>query len=118
ERLRAERARLLRKIGRGRDLAAALEGDAGALVGDARLRALAERASLLDASGESEASLEVRLMALAEFPADGALLGAARRRLESTGRAAESLRLAEAAVERVAEAPERARLLRDTAELR
>jgi tetratricopeptide (TPR) repeat protein len=118
ERLRAERARLLRKIGRGRDLAAALEGDAGALVGDARLRALAERASLLDASGESEASLEVRLMALAEFPADGALLGAARRRLESTGRAADSLRLAEAAVERVAEAPERARLLRDIAQLR
>jgi tetratricopeptide (TPR) repeat protein len=118
ERLRAERARLLRKIGRGRDLAAALEGDAGALVGDARLRALAERASLLDASGESEASLEVRLMALAEFPADAALLGAARRRLESTGRAADSLRLAEAAVERVADTAERARLLRDIAQLR
>jgi hypothetical protein len=118
EGLRAERARLLRKIGRGRDLAAALEGDAGALVGEARLKALAERASLLDAGGEPEAALEVRLMALAEFPADIALLGAARRRLESTGRAAESLRLAEAAVERVAEVAERARLLRDIATLR
>jgi tetratricopeptide (TPR) repeat protein len=116
-RLRAERARLLRKIGRGRDLAAALEGDAGALVGDGRLRALAERASLLDAAGEFEAALDVRLMALAEFPADIALLGAARRRLESTGRPVESLRLAIAAVERVAEATEKLRLQRDIAVL-
>jgi tetratricopeptide (TPR) repeat protein len=116
-RLRAERARLLRKIGRGRELAAALEGDAGALVGDARLRALGERASLLDAAGEFEAALEVRLMALAEFPADIPLLGAARRRLESTGRPVESLRLAVAAVERVAETSEKLRLLRDIAVL-
>jgi tetratricopeptide (TPR) repeat protein len=117
ERLRAERARLLRKIGRGRELAAALEGDAAALVGDARLRALAERASLLDAAGEGEAALDVRLMALAEFPADLALLGAARRRLESTGRPGESLRLAVAAVERVADVAEKLRLLRDIAAL-
>jgi tetratricopeptide (TPR) repeat protein len=116
-RLRAERARLLRKIGRGRELAAALEGDAGALVGDARLRALAERASLLDAAGEFEAALDVRLMALAEFPADLALLGAARRRMESTGRPGESLRLALAAVERVADVGEKLRLLRDIAVL-
>jgi tetratricopeptide (TPR) repeat protein len=116
-RLRSERARLLRKIGRARDLAAALEGDAGALVGEERLRALAERASLLDAAGEGEAALEVRLMALAEFPADLALLGAARRRLESTGRRADSLRLAVAAVERVGEDSEKLRLLRDIAVL-
>ncbi|HTA19135.1 MAG TPA: hypothetical protein VK989_07565, partial [Polyangia bacterium] len=116
-RLRAERARLLRKIGRGRELAAALEGDAGALVGDDRLRALAERASLLDAAGEFEAALDVRLMALAEFPADLPLLGAARRRLESTGRPLESLRLAVAAVERVVDVREKLRLLRDIAAL-
>ena len=78
-RLRSERARLLRKIGRGRELAAALEADAAALVGDDRLRALSERASLLDAAGEFEAALDVRLMALAEFPADLPLVGAARR---------------------------------------
>jgi tetratricopeptide (TPR) repeat protein len=116
-RLRAERARLLRKIGRGRELANALEADAGALVGDERLKALAERASLLDAAGEFEAALDVRLMALAEFPADMPLLGAARRRLESTGRPAESLRLAVAAVERVADAGEKLRLRRDIAVL-
>jgi tetratricopeptide (TPR) repeat protein len=116
-RLRAERARLLRKIGRGRDLAAALEGDAAALGGDDRLRALAERATLLDSAGELEAALDVRLIALAEFPADLALLGAARRRLESTGRPAESLRLALAAVERVAEPSEKLRLQRDIAVL-
>jgi tetratricopeptide (TPR) repeat protein len=116
-RLRAERARLLRKIGRGRELAAALEADAGALVGDERLKALSERASLLDAAGELEAALDVRLMALAEFPADLALVGAARRRLEGTGRPAESLRLAVAAVERVADVPEKLRLLRDIAAL-
>ena len=116
-RLRAERARLLRKIGRGRELAAALEADAAALVGDDRLRALSERASLLDAAGEFEAALDVRLMALAEFPADLPLVGAARRRLESTGRPAESLRLAVAAVERVADVSEKLRLLRDIAAL-
>jgi tetratricopeptide (TPR) repeat protein len=116
-RLRGERARLLRKIGRGRELAAALEADAAALVGDERLRALAERATLLDAAGEFEAALDVRLMALAEFPADLPLVGAARRRLESTGRPAESLRLAVAAVERVADLPEKLRLLRDIAAL-
>jgi tetratricopeptide (TPR) repeat protein len=116
-RLRSERARLLRKIGRGRELAAALEADAAALVGDERLRALAERATLLDAAGELEAALDVRLMALAEFPADLPLVGAARRRLESTGRPAESLRLAVAAVERVANVPEKLRLLRDIAAL-
>jgi tetratricopeptide (TPR) repeat protein len=116
-RLRRERARLLRKIGRGRELAAALEADAAALVGDERLRALSERASLLDAAGEFEAALDVRLMALAEFPGDLLLVGAARRRLESTGRPAESLRLALAAVERVADVPEKLRLLRDIAAL-
>jgi len=116
-RLRAERARLLREIGRGRDLAAALEGDAGALTGAERLAALAERAFLLDAAGEPERALEVRLLALAEFPADVPLLSAARRRLESTGRPAESLRLAAAAVERVANARERLALLRDIAVL-
>jgi Tetratricopeptide repeat len=116
-RLRRERARLLRKIGRARELAAALEADAAALVGDERLRALAERASLLDAAGELEAALDVRLMALAEFPGDLPLVGASRRRLESTGRPAESLRLAVAAVERVAEVGEKLRLLRDIAAL-
>jgi tetratricopeptide (TPR) repeat protein len=116
-RLRAERARLLRKIGRGRELAAALEADAAALVGDARLRALSERASLLDAAGEPEAALDVRLMALAEFPGDLTLVGAARRRLESTGRPGESLRLAVAGVERVVDVGEKLRLLRDIAAL-
>jgi tetratricopeptide (TPR) repeat protein len=116
-RLRGDRARLLRKIGRGRELAMALEADAAALVGDDRLRALAERASLLDAAGEFEAALDVRLMALAEFPADLPLVGAARRRLESTGRPAESLRLAVAAVERVVDVSEKLRLLRDIASL-
>jgi Tfp pilus assembly protein PilF len=116
-RLRSERARLLRKIGRGRELAAALEADAAALVGDERLRALAERASLLDAAGEFEAALDVRIMALAEFPGDLPLAGAARRRLESTGRPVESLRLAVAAVERVAGVAEKLRLLREIAAL-
>ena len=43
-RVRGERARLLRSLGRPRELAAALEKDAGALLGDARLPVLAEQA--------------------------------------------------------------------------
>jgi tetratricopeptide (TPR) repeat protein len=116
-RLRTERARLLRQIGRVRDLAAVLERDAGALAGEARRQALAERAALLDAAGEPERALEVRLMALAEFPADLAILGAARARLETTGRPGESLRLAVAAVDGVTDRTEKLRLLRDIAVL-
>ena len=78
-----ERARLLRSLGRSRELAAALEKDAGALQGDARLAVLAEHASLLDAAGEAEKALDVRLMALAEFPGAPAVLDDARARLES-----------------------------------
>jgi tetratricopeptide (TPR) repeat protein len=116
-RLRAERARLLREIGRPRDLAAALEADASALAGGERLRALAERAALLEAAGEPERALEGRLLALAEFPSDLAILTAARRRLESTGRPDDSLRLAVAAVGRVTDEQEKLRLLREIATL-
>jgi tetratricopeptide (TPR) repeat protein len=116
-RLRAERARLLREIGRPRDLAAALEADASALSGGERLRALAERAALLEAAGEPERALEGRLLALAEFPSDLAVLTAARRRLESTGRPDDSLRLAVAAVGRVNDEQEKLRLLREIATL-
>src|SRR4051812_25331065 len=65
---RGERAGLLRSRGRRRERAGALEKDAGALLGDARLPVLAERADLLEAAGESERALDVRMMALAEFP--------------------------------------------------
>ena len=51
-----------------RELSAALEKDAGALQGEARLAVLAEHATLLEAAGEAEKALDVRLMALAEFP--------------------------------------------------
>ena len=114
---RAERARLLRSLGRSRELAAALERDAGALGGDARLQALAELATLLDRGGEPEKAMEIRRMALAEFPGAATILGDARRHLEATGRAAESLALAHAALESTV-APERRRqLLRDVAQL-
>ena len=98
-RIRGERARLLRGLGRTRELAAALGQDAGALLGDARLPVLAEQATLLEAAGEAERALDVRLMALAEFPGAPAVLDHARRRLEATGRAAESLALAVAALD-------------------
>ena len=117
-RVRGERARILRTLGRPRDLAAALEKDAGALVGDARLLALAEQADLLEAGGEAEAALDVRLMALAEFPGAPAVLDAARRRLEATGRAPESLALATAALDHTSDRPRRLALVRDVARLR
>ncbi|HXJ21069.1 MAG TPA: hypothetical protein VMT03_12625 [Polyangia bacterium] len=114
---RAERARMLRGLGRTRELATALERDAGALVGDARLQALAELGSLLDRAGDPERALEVRRVALAEFPGAPVVLGDARRHLEATGRAAESLALARAALESTG-APERRReLLREVAQL-
>jgi tetratricopeptide (TPR) repeat protein len=114
---RADRARLLRALGRTRELATALERDASALIGDARLQALAELASLLDRAGDPERALEVRRVALAEFPGAPALLSDARRHLEATGRAAESLALARAALESTG-APERRReLLREVAQL-
>jgi hypothetical protein len=115
ERVRAERARLLRSLGRSRELAAALEKDAGALAGDARLAVLAEHATLLEAAGEAEKALEVRLMALAEFPGAPAVLDEARRRLEATGRASESLGLAIAALDHTTDPERRRRLLRDVA---
>ena len=94
-RVRGERARLLRSLGRPRELAAALEKDAGALLGDARLPVLAEQAELLEAAGEAERALDVRMMALAEFPGAPAVLDDARARLEATGRPIESLALAD-----------------------
>jgi tetratricopeptide (TPR) repeat protein len=117
-RVRGERARILRTLGRPRDLAAALEKDAGALVGDARLLVLAEQAELLEAGGEAEAALDVRLMALAEFPGAPAVLDAARRRLEATARAPESLALAIAALDHTTDRTRRLALLRDVARLR
>ena len=69
-------------LGRPRELAAALEKDAGALLGDARLPVLAEQAELLEAAGEAERALDVRLMALAEFPGAPAV---ARRRARAPG---------------------------------
>ena len=98
-RVRGERARLLRSLGRPRELAAALEKDAGALLGDARLPVLAEQADLLEAAGEAERALDVRMMALAEFPGAPAVLDDARARLEATGRPIESLALAIAALD-------------------
>jgi tetratricopeptide (TPR) repeat protein len=114
---RAERVRLLRSLGRGRELAAALERDAGALAGDARLEALAELATLLERGGEPEKALEVRRMALAEFPGAPGVLVEARRHLEATGRAAESLALAHAALESAVDPERRRSLLRDVARL-
>jgi tetratricopeptide (TPR) repeat protein len=117
ERVRAERARLLRGLGRSRELTAALEKDAGALAGDARLAVLAEHATLLEVAGEAEKALDVRLMALAEFPGAPPVLDEARRRLEATGRAAESLTLAIAALDHTTDGERRRRLLRDVATL-
>ena len=117
ERVRAERVRLLRSLGRSRELSAALEKDAGALQGEARLAVLAEHATLLEAAGEAEKALDVRLMALAEFPGAPTVLDDARRRLDATGRAAESLALAIAALDHTTDLPRRRQLLRDVASL-
>ena len=117
ERVRAERVRLLRSLGRSRELSAALEKDAGALQGEARLAVLAEHATLLEGAGEAEKALEVRLMALAEFPGAPAVLDDARRRLDATGRAAESLTLAIAALDHTTDLPRRRQLLSDVARL-
>jgi Tfp pilus assembly protein PilF len=116
-RVRGERARLLRSLGRPRELAAALEKDAGALLGDARLPVLAEQAELLEAAGEAERALDVRLMALAEFPGAPAVLDDARARLEATGRPIESLALAIAALDHTTDRTRRLALLRDVAVL-
>ncbi|HEY7372692.1 MAG TPA: hypothetical protein VIF57_11070 [Polyangia bacterium] len=116
-RVRGERARLLRSLGRPRELAAALEKDAGALLGDARLPVLAEQADLLEAAGEAERALDVRMMALAEFPGAPAVLDSARDRLEATGRPIESLALAIAALDHTTERTRRLALLRDVAQL-
>ncbi len=117
ERARAERVRLLRALGRPRELAAALEKDAGALQGEERLAVLAEHASLLEGAGEAEKALDVRLMALAEFPGAPSVLDDARRRLEATGRGGESLALATAALDHTTDAARRRQLLRDVASL-
>ena len=117
ERVRAERVRLLRWLGRSRELSAALEKDAGALQGEARLAVLAEHATLLEGAGEAEKALDVRLMALAEFPGAPTVLDDARRRLDATGRAAESLALATAALDHTTDLPRRRQLLRDVASL-
>ena len=120
ERVRAERVRLLRSLGRSRELSAALEKDAGALQGEARLAVLAEHATLLEGAGEAEKALDVRLMALAEFPGAPVVLDDARRRLDATGRAAESLALAIAALDHTTAPTDLARrrqLLRDVASL-
>ncbi len=120
ERVRAERVRLLRSLGRSRELSAALEKDAGALQGEARLAVLAEHATLLEGAGEAEKALDVRLMALAEFPGAPTVLDDARRRLDATGRAGESLALAIAALDHTTETTDLARrrqLLRDVASL-
>ncbi len=114
---RRERVRLLRSLGRGRDLAAALERDAGALAGDVRLAALAELATLLERGGDPEKALEIRRMALAEFPGAPNVLVEARRHLEATGRSAESLALAHAALDSAADPQRRLALLRDVARL-
>jgi len=117
EKARAERVRLLRTLGRTRELAAALEKDAGTLQGEARLDVMAEHATLLEGAGEAEKALDVRLMALAEFPGAPNVLDDARRRLEATGRAAESLALAKAALDHTDDAARRRQILRDVARL-
>jgi tetratricopeptide (TPR) repeat protein len=117
EQARAGRVRLLRTLGRTRELAAALEKDAGTLQGEARLDVMAEHATLLEGAGEAEKALDVRLMALAEFPGAPNVLDDARRRLEATGRAAESLALAKAALDHTDDAARRRQILRDVARL-
>jgi tetratricopeptide (TPR) repeat protein len=115
--LRLRRSRLLRQLGRLRELGEALDRDVVALTGPPRLAAFTERAALLDGAGEPERALEVRLRALGDHPAELPLLSAARRRFESTGRPDQSLRLAVAAVEHVTAPAERLALLRDIAVL-
>jgi tetratricopeptide (TPR) repeat protein len=134
--LRRRRARLLRELGRVRELASALAADADAFTGRERLAALAERAQLLDAAGEPERALAERLTALSEFPQESgngagaraaapaglvatavAVLAPARRRLESTGRFEPSLRLATATVHHIPDRGERLKQLRDIAVL-
>jgi len=127
--LRRRRARLLRQLGRSRDLATALASDVQAMTGADRLAVLAERAQLFDAGGEPERALAERLTALGELGASAAsppigpdgrpmpVLAPARRRLESTGRFDQSLRLASSAVHHVVERGERLKLLRDVAVL-
>jgi tetratricopeptide (TPR) repeat protein len=111
------RAELLRLTGRIAELAAALEAEAETATGPARATALAERAAILDGLGEPDRALEIRLEALVVSPAEPALLEAARRRLEATGRLDRSLELATAALPHVSERGPRARLLRDLATL-
>ncbi|HVR63302.1 MAG TPA: hypothetical protein VMU50_15470, partial [Polyangia bacterium] len=115
--LRQRRARLLRDFGRPKDLAAALQGDIAALDDDERRDAFAERAVLLEAAGDPEGALEVRLAALIENPGDLPLLREARRRLDETGRWELSLRLASSAVAHLPAPAERLPLLRDIARL-
>lgn len=118
--IRRQRADLLRRLGKDRELGAALERDAAVLRGAERTAALAERAALLEAAGEEDRALDLRLDALRDAPADLSILGAARRRLAETGRERDSLRLALGAV--LAEPPppaaEHARLWRELAVLR
>src|SRR5262249_57835566 len=111
------RGRLWRSLGRPGELAGGLEKDGGGLLGDARLPVLAEQADLLEAAGEAERALDVRMMALAEFPGAPAVLDDARARLEATGRPIESLALAIAALDHTTDRTRRLALLRDVAVL-
>ncbi len=101
---RAERVRLLRSLGRSRELVGGAgegrrrAGGRGPAGGAGRARHAA------GCTGEAEKALEVRRMALAEFPGAPTVLDDARRRLEATGRAAESLALAHAALETTVDA--------------
>ncbi|HEY2900606.1 MAG TPA: tetratricopeptide repeat protein [Polyangia bacterium] len=115
--LRQRRARMLRDIGRPKDLSAALQGDIPALDEDARRDAFAERALLLENAGDADGALEIRLLALNENPGDLPLLQAARRQLDDSGRWELSLRLATSAVSHLNTADEKLPLLRDIARL-
>ncbi|HEX3694250.1 MAG TPA: hypothetical protein VH374_02580 [Polyangia bacterium] len=115
--LRQRRARMLRDMGRPKDLSAALQGDIPALDEDARRDAFAERALLLENAGDADGALEIRLLALNESPGDLPLLQAARRHLDHSGRWELSLRLATSAVSHLTTAAEKLPLLRDIARL-
>jgi len=111
--LRPRRAEILRRRGRDAELVRALEADATIATGAARAVLLAEQAALLEAMGQPDRALEIRLGGLEDSPGDLQLLGPARRRLEALGQGERSLDLVLIALPYINERRARVAALRD-----
>ena len=117
--LRRARLDLLRQSHDDTALERVLDADAQVAQGAERASLRGEQARLLDTLGDPDGALQVRLNALADTPADPALLVPARQRLEGLGRLDRSLELASAAIPHLGanDRAARAGLLRDVATL-